>query len=98
MKISKKDALSWFEFFSELPEDEEISPRQMEIALSVFCQIEKAVSARHAELMRQIPHLKTLQDRTALPRASGSYSAACSDEMNWNRPKKLAAALYASPF
>ncbi|MBO4926421.1 MAG: radical SAM protein [Clostridia bacterium] len=77
MKISKKDALSWFEFFSELPEDEEISPRQMEIALSVFCQIEKAVSARHAELMRQIPHLKTLQDRTYYVGDDGRFPAGC---------------------
>jgi len=24
MKISKKDALSWFEFFAQLPEDEDL--------------------------------------------------------------------------
>ena len=64
MKISKKDALSWFEFFAQLPEDEDLMPGQMEIALSAFAQIERAVNARHAELMAQIPHLKTLQGRT----------------------------------
>ena len=64
MKISKKDALTWFEFFASLPEEEELMPGQMEIALSAFAQIERAVNARHAELMAQIPGLKTLQGRT----------------------------------
>ena len=30
MKISKKDALAWFEFFSTLPEDEELMTKQQE--------------------------------------------------------------------
>ena len=51
MKISKKDALVWFEFFASLPEDESLMPGQMEIALSVFAQIETAVNAKHKELM-----------------------------------------------
>lgn len=64
MKISKKDALTWFQFFASLPEEEELMPGQMEIALSVFAQIERAVSARHRELLSDIPHLKTLNGRT----------------------------------
>ncbi len=64
MKISKKDALSWFEFFAALPEDEDLMPGQQEIALSAFAQIERAVSARHQELLSRIPGLKTLADRT----------------------------------
>ena len=41
MKISKKDALSWFEFFSLLPEDEEVMTKQQEIIYSTFAQIEE---------------------------------------------------------
>ena len=45
MKISKKDALSWFTFFAALPEDEEIQQHQQEIIYAVFSQIEDAVDA-----------------------------------------------------
>lgn len=64
MKISKKDALTWFEFFASLPEDEDLMPGQMEIALSAFAQIERAVNARHQALLDRIPGLKTLAGRT----------------------------------
>ena len=30
MKISKKDALMWFSFFAQLPEEEELMPKQMQ--------------------------------------------------------------------
>ena len=43
MKISKKDALMWFEFFAALPEEEELMPHQQEIALAALAQIETAV-------------------------------------------------------
>ena len=43
MKISKKDALMWFSFFAELPEDEELMTKQQEIAYAVFAQVERAV-------------------------------------------------------
>ena len=36
MKISKRDALMWMEFFASLPEDEALLPRQQEIALAVL--------------------------------------------------------------
>ena len=39
MKISRKDALTWFRFFAELPADEPLGCRQREIALAVFSQI-----------------------------------------------------------
>lgn len=42
MKISKEDALKWFEFFSILPEDEEPMTKQQEVIYSTFAQIEKA--------------------------------------------------------
>lgn len=64
MKIAKKDALNWFRFFAALPEDEELMPGQMEIALSTFAQIEYAVRAEHEKLLSRIPGLKTLKDRT----------------------------------
>lgn len=64
MKISKKDALMWFEFFSNLPEDEEILTKQQEIIYATFAQIEAAVDHRHAQLMSEIKHLKTLENRT----------------------------------
>ncbi len=64
MKISKKDALTWFEFFASLPEDEELMTPQEEIVYSVFAQIEDAVEFRHAALAADIPHLKTARGRT----------------------------------
>ena len=64
MKISKKDALIWFSFFAELPEEEELLPRQQEIAYAVLSQIEEAVEHRNAELLAAIPGLKTLAGRT----------------------------------
>lgn len=64
MKISKKDALSWFTFFAALPEDEELMVRQQEIVHATFAQIEAAVDARNDALMAQIPGLKSLQGRS----------------------------------
>jgi len=64
MKISKADALKWFEFFSMLPEDEELMPKQLEIVYAVFAQIEAAVEARNEKLMSEIKGLKSLQGRT----------------------------------
>ena len=60
MKISKKDALTWFRFLADLPEDEVPGPRQQEIAYAVFAQIESAVSARRLDLLRAIPGLKAV--------------------------------------
>lgn len=64
MKISKKDALQWFEFFSALPEDEEIMAKQQEIVYATFAQIEAAVDNRNEKLMSEIKGLKTLEKRT----------------------------------
>ena len=60
MKISKQDALNWFRFFAELPEEEPMGCRQQEIALAVFAQIEAAVDARREEALRAIPGLKAV--------------------------------------
>lgn len=64
MKISKKDALSWFEFFSILPDDEQIMVKQQEIMYAVFAQIEEAIDLRNDHLMADIKGLKTLAQRT----------------------------------
>ncbi|MBF7096276.1 radical SAM protein [Alkalibacter mobilis] len=64
MKISKRDALTWFEFFSVLPEDEELMIRQQEIAYATFAQIEAVVNHRNAVLMSEISDLRTLESRT----------------------------------
>ena len=77
MKISKRDALNWFSFFAELPEGEELSTAQQEIVYAVFSQIEEAVDRRHAELMAQIPGLKTIGGRTYFVGDEGKFSAGC---------------------
>ena len=50
MLISKADALAWFTFFAELPDDEPLLPRQQEIALATLSQIELAEEARIEKL------------------------------------------------
>lgn len=61
MKISKKDALSWFEFFAQLPAGEQLLVKQQEIVYATFAQIEAVVIKRKEELMEQIPGLKTIR-------------------------------------
>ena len=77
MKISKKDALMWFEFFAMLPEDEELLTRQQEIALATFAQIEAAIDARNEKLMAGIPGLKTLGGRTYFVGEESNFSRGC---------------------
>lgn len=64
MKIPKKDALQWFEFFAMLPDEEELMIRQQEIVYATFAQIEEAVEDRNDRLMEDIPGLKNLAKRT----------------------------------
>ncbi len=64
MKISKQDALMWFTFFAQLPEDEVILPRQQEIVEATLSQIERAVDARTERLRARIPSLQSLDGRT----------------------------------
>lgn len=66
MKISKQDALIWFDFFSQLPEQEGISTKHEEIIYATFAQIEAAVDQRNETLMSEIKNLKTLENRTFL--------------------------------
>ena len=64
MKISKNDALIWFDYLSQLSEDEEINSKHEEIIYSVFTQIEEAIDHRNEQLMSEIKGLKTLKNRT----------------------------------
>ena len=64
MYISKRDAQMWFSFFAELPEGEELLPRQQEIVYAALWQLETAVDKRIAALQAAIPGLKTLENRT----------------------------------
>ena len=77
MKISKKDALIWFEFFSMLPEDEEIMVKQQEIIYSAFAQIEEAIDYRNDKLMSEIKGLKTLGNRTFFVGNESKFPKGC---------------------
>ena len=77
MRISKKDALLWFEFFAMLPEDEELLIKQQEIVYAVFAQIEAAVDHRNELLMSEIKGLKTLENRTYFVGDERKFSKGC---------------------
>lgn len=77
MKISKKDALAWFEFFSTLPEDEEILTKQQEIIYATFAQIEEAVDHRNEELMAEIKDLKTFGNKTYFVGNENKFARGC---------------------
>ena len=77
MKISKKDALMWFEFFAMLPEDEELLTNQQEIALAAFAQIEAAIDDRNDKLMAEIKGLKTIGGRTFYVGEDSRFSKGC---------------------
>ena len=77
MHISKQDALAWFEFFAQLPEDESLSPRQQEIALAVLSQIEVAEAARIDKLKSEIPGLKTLGGRSCYVGDDARFPKGC---------------------
>lgn len=64
MKIAKKDAVIWFDYFSQMSEEEEISTKHEEIIYAVFAQIEATVDHRNDILMSEIKNLKTLENRT----------------------------------
>ena len=77
MKISKKDALMWFEFFAELPEDEELSVWQQEIVYATFAQIEAAVDAENARLKAQISGARHLAGRTLFVGPEEKFANGC---------------------
>ncbi len=77
MKISKKDALLWFEFFASLPEEQELMPKQQEIVYAAFAQIEAAVEARNNKLVSEIKHLKSLDGRTYFVGDESKFPQGC---------------------
>ena len=77
MKISKKDALMWFRFFAELPEEEELPARQQEIAWATMRQIERRVEADNAALEKEIKGLKSLDGRTLYVGPDERFPAGC---------------------
>ena len=78
MKISKRDALMWYSFFSQLDEEEPLMPRQQEIALAVLSQIELAQEARIAALRDEIPGgVKTIAGRTCFVGDESKFSKGC---------------------
>ena len=77
MKISKKDAYMWFQFFAALPEEEELLTKQQEIAYAAFAQIEEAIDARNEQLMGEIKNLKTLENRTLFVGNSEKFPQGC---------------------
>lgn len=77
MRISKKDALAWFEFYSILPEDEELTIKHQEIIYATFAQIEAAIDYRNDVLMSQIKGLKTLQNRTLYVGPDSKFPNGC---------------------
>lgn len=77
MNISKSDALTWFEFFSEIGDFSSLMPKQQEIAFAVLAQIEKAAESRFDLLRNEIPDLKSLNGRTYYVGPDDKFPAGC---------------------
>lgn len=77
MKIPKKDALMWFEFFAMLPDDQELMVKQQEIIYATFAQIEETIDHRNDILMSQIKGLKNLDNRTFFVGNDKKFSKGC---------------------
>jgi uncharacterized protein len=77
MKISKNDALIWFDFFSQLNEEEQISTKHQEIVYSTFAQIEAAIDHRNDMIMSEIRGLKTLENRTIFVGNENKFPKGC---------------------
>ncbi|MEG6585759.1 radical SAM protein [Dendrosporobacter sp. 1207_IL3150] len=77
MKISKNDALIWFDHFSQLSEEEDISVKHEEIIYATFAQIEAAIDHRNDMLMSEIKGLKTLENRTIFVGNESKFPKGC---------------------
>lgn len=65
MNISKIEALKWFSFLSELPgEKHEISKQYEPVIGSVLRQIELAINNKFDNLLKEIPNVKNMKNRT----------------------------------
>jgi pyruvate formate-lyase activating enzyme-like uncharacterized protein len=74
MKISKKDALIWFEFFSLLPEERTYI--KTKIIYATFAQI-GTIDHRNDTLMSEIRSLKTLENRTSFVGSESKFPKGC---------------------
>jgi len=77
MKISKNDALIWFDFFSQLTEEEEINTKHEEIIYATLAQIEAVIDNRNDRLMSEITGLRTLENRTFFVGNENKFSKGC---------------------
>lgn len=77
MKISKSDALIWFDFLSQMTEEEELSVKHEEIVYAVFAQIEAAVDHRNDRLISEVKRLKTLENRTIFVGNESKFPQGC---------------------
>ena len=78
MKISKKDALEWFEFLSSLSENKDnICLKYEEVIGSIFSQIEAAIDYRNNNLMSEIKNLKSLKNRTLFTGEESKFPKGC---------------------
>ena len=77
MRIPKQDALNWYRFFAELPEDEPLSPRQEELKYAVLRQLEDAAAARRQPLLDKLRAPKTLGGRTMYVGPDEKFPAGC---------------------
>jgi len=77
VKISKMDALVWFDYFSQMTEEEEITTKHEEIIYATFAQIEASVENNRVLLMSKIKGLKTLQNRTYYVGNDDNFPSGC---------------------
>lgn len=78
MKISKKDALDWFEYLSLLSENKDsIYLNYEEIIISTFSQIENAIEHRNNKLLSKIKNLKNLRNRTYFVGDENKFPIGC---------------------
>jgi pyruvate formate-lyase activating enzyme-like uncharacterized protein len=77
MKISKSDALIWFDFFSQMTEEEGLSVKHEEIIYATFAQIEAAIDNRNDKLISEIKDLKTLENRTFFVGNENKFAKGC---------------------
>lgn len=77
MKISKIDALIWFDYFAEMNEGEELSIKHEEIIYSTFAQIEAVINHRNDGLKSKIKNLKTFDNRTIFVGKENKFPKGC---------------------
>lgn len=78
MKISKTDALNWFEYLCSLSDDRAIMcSKYEEVIVDTFSQIEKMVIHRNNDMMSKIKNLRTLGKRTYFVGNEKKFSKGC---------------------